>query len=149
MKQNNHNPLELLGSLTRDDIVLYDEGSKPNDLFVNIEVINPENPQSIISSWVPIDIACMLEAERETAETTQYHNWSADYHPVIEKKCDVEDVEECKVQVVEDAKKRLQDATSAYHCIAGGEISVDVSDEDYDNTVFVTARIKYKIKLIL
>lgn len=55
----------------------YANGSESDDLFVEIEIINPENEQCTKYAWVPMVMAGMLEAEREIALTEECHKFSS------------------------------------------------------------------------
>ena len=67
--------------------IYYEEGFMcEDDLYVEIELIDPDNEFSLISGFVPLDIAPEHELEREITQTTKHHSWISSFSKMTKQK---------------------------------------------------------------
>jgi len=118
---------------SQDNIAIaYNEGANGTDEFEEIQIIKLENEQKLQYAYVPVELIPLLEAEKATARTTQYHDWTAEFTPVFESIVEAESDEEAKQLFEEEIKEYIEEAKEAYTAIIGGTYAIESIEEVND-----------------
>ena len=75
-----------------DCVIEYTDGCEPDDEFIKMMIVNPQNEQHLMYAWVPVDMEEELEAEKELTETWPYHNWTSEWTEFVNRWEDKEEV---------------------------------------------------------
>ena len=109
-------------------MIEYDDNVALDEIFVEIEALNPHYNQNIIPMWVPESLAHLLLCEVDITETNRYYNYTSDYTRHIQNRVFTT---ESDANIA--ASKFINDLKSKYPSLSINATVTIAENEIYDN----------------